>query len=310
MGVKDLITGAMYVEYVAEDRNVAGTWGVTPDNPTLKWLGLAEEFIPPQKEEYEEKVYLGAAGELHTLEKKRNISVGTELTASLKYVMQDWDLIEFITGSATGVSDTVDSISVVAFIDGKWTTLAGGMLTKWGMSVPESGIATVDVDVLFGDVDALSAVDPKGATGAHASELATAPFVWKNISALKMDAADPPVTSFVDIVGDIGMAITSDVEMPKGIDSSYVTKGAGVKINKRDVEVSFELAYTAGNLSTFRDLVANHTKQNLTFTLGSKVVTVKGLLFDEWVAGLKPAELIGQSVTAITDLPSLTIAAV
>ena len=308
MSVKVPITGAKYVEYIAEDRNVAGTWGVLPTLPTFKWLGLTEEFIPPFKELYEEKDYLGASGETHALELHRNISVGTELTASLKYMMQDWDLIEFIAGATTGFIDTVDSISVVAYIDSQWTVLKGGMLTKWAMSVPESGIATVDVDLMFGDVLDPSSSDPSA--NGHASELATAPFVWKDITTLKMDANDTPTTSFVDIIGDFGMAITSEVEMPKGIDSTYDTKGAGVAINKRKIEISFDITYTSTHLTTFRDLVLNHTKQNLTFTLGGKVVTVKGLLFDEWVAELKPAELVGQSVTAITDLPSLTIAAV
>jgi hypothetical protein len=308
MSVKVPITGAKYVEYIAEDRNVDGTWGVLPTTPTFKWLGLVEEFIPPHKELYEEKDYLGACGETHKLEQHRNINVGAELTASLKYIMQDWDLIEFAAGATTGFSDTVDSISVVAFIDGKWTIPTGGMLTKWAMSVPESGIATVDVDLMFGDVTAPSASDPSA--NGHASELATAPFVWKDITALKMDALEAPETSFVDIIGDFGMAITNEVEMPKGIDSVYLTKGAGVEINKRKVEISFDITYASTYLTTFRDLVANHTKQNLTFTLGGQVVTVTGLLFDEWIAGLKPAELVGQSVTAITDLPSLTMAAV
>jgi hypothetical protein len=310
MSVKNPITGAKYVEYIAEDRNVDGTWGVTPTTPTFKWLGLVEEFVPPFKELYENKRYLGASGETHALELQRNINVGTELTASLKYMMQDWDLIEFIAGATTGFSDTVDSISVVSYIDSKWTVLTGGMLTKWAMSVPESGIATVDVDLLFGDIRNLDPSSNDPSANGHADELATAPFVWKDITALKMDANDTPTTSFVDIIGDFGMTITNDVEMPKGIDSTYDTKGAGVAINKRDIEISFEIMYTSTHLTTFRDLVANHTKQNLTFTLGGEVVTVKGLLFDEWIAELKPAELVGQRVTAITDLPSLTIAAV
>ncbi|MCK4529329.1 hypothetical protein KAW18_18350 [candidate division WOR-3 bacterium] len=317
---KNPVTGVKYVEYQAEDRNVDGCWGVLlaeagpPVLPIFKWLGLATEFIPPHKEIYEETAYLGASDETHTLELQRNTNVGSELTASLKYIMQDWAFIEYITGAMTGFSDTVDSVSVVTYLNDvtvdKWTVLTGGMLTKWAMSVPVDGLATVDVDFVFADADILTSTDPIGvAGGVHASELATAPYTWKGITLLKMDTNDPPTTVFTDIVGDIGLAITSDVEMSKGVDSLYMSKGSGVTINSRKVEVSLDLTYTSPNLATFQSYVEDHDKLNLSFHLGNYTVLVKGLLFPEWVAELKPGELVGQTVTAITDLPSLTLTA-
>lgn len=310
---KSPISGTKYIEYQCEDRNGTGCWGVLQEDdltlPVFKWLGLATEFIPPQKEIYEETRYLGAHDEDHTLELQRNTSVDTEINASLKYVMQNWDFIEFITGSMTGLSDTVDSISMVAFIDSKWSVLTGGMLTKWDLSLPKMGLATVDVDIMFGDADFLTAVDPIAGEGSHASELATAPYMWRGLTELYMDATADPSTSFVDIVGDLGLTITNDVEMTKGLDSTYLSKGAGVTINSRKIEVSLDLLYTSPNLATFQGLVANHTKQNLKFHLGNYTVLVKGLLFPEWVAELKPAELVGQTVTAITDLPSMALTA-
>ena len=220
--------------------------------------------------------------------------------------MQDWNFIQYIAGTTEGLSDTVDSISIVAFINSKWIVLTGGMLTKWALTLPESGIATVDVDMMFGEVDSLTSDDPKG-SGSHASELLTAPYTWKDVTELYMDANDPPVTSFKDIVGDIGLTIANDVEIPKGVDSTYTTKGIGVIVKKRTIEVSLDLIYTSSNLATFHGLVTNHTKQNLTFTINGRIVTVKGLLFPEWVAELKPSELVGQTVTAITDLPYFSI---
>jgi len=312
---KNPITGVKYVEYQAEDRNVDGCWGVLQEDdltlPIFKWLGLATEFVPPQKELYEETDYLGAATEEHTLELSRNTNVGAELKASLKYVMQNWDFMEYITGTPfTALSDTVDSVSVVAYIDGKWTVLTGGMLEKWGLSIPESGLATVDVDFMFGDADFLTSTDPIAGEGSHATELATAPYTWRGVDDLFMDNKAVPDTSFKDIVGDIGLTITSDVEMSKGVDSDYLTKGMGVTINKRKVEVSLDLTYTSPYISTFQALVANHTKQNLKFTLGAGTITVKGLLFPDWVAELKPGELVGQTVTSINDLSSMVIAIV
>ena len=306
MAIKEPITGVKYVEYIAEDRNDSGTWGVIPTNPALVWLGLVNEFIPPHKELYEESWYTGDSAETHTLELQRNTNVGTELTASLKYAMQNWDFIKYIAGDTAGLSDTVDSISVVAFLDNvtgdKWTVLKGGMLQKWALTIPESGIATVDVDLMFGDVDSLTATDPKQ-SGSHASELSTAPFTWEGVTELYMDDTETPSTSFLDIVGDIGITITNDVEMPKGVDSTYTTKGIGVIVKKRTLEVSLDLVYTSPNIATFQGYVTGHDKLNLSFKLGSRKVVIKGLKFPEWVAELKPSELVGQTVTGITDLP-------
>jgi len=417
MTLKKPISGRKYVEYTPENRNTTGTWGVMPNNPTLLWLGLVNEFTGTHKELHEESRNTGDSDETHTLELQRNTSVGAELTASLKYVMQDWDFIKYITGSEGGFSDTVDSISVVYYIDSEWRVLTGGILTKWNLTIPKFGIATVDTDILFcnrvalsnptiqgttievivadgtsekeeylttshlcsnmlldtlyfevmqlatagktaklelinergnmiyctGDLDASTAKTYSGfqlerglmgqttlkvttdanVTGdktfnvemrglelkapTHALELSTAPYTWRGISALKMDAADPPITSFKDIVGDIGLTITNDVEMCKDVDSTYLTKGGGVLIKRRKIEVSLDLTYTSPNIATFQGLVANHTKQNLKFTLGAATITVKGLIFPEWVAELKPAQLVGQTVTGITDLPSMVI---
>ena len=306
MAAKKPITGVKYVEYIAEDRNDAGTWGVKPTNPVFKWLGLVNEFIPPHKELYEETAYTGDSAETHSLELQRNTNVGAELNASLKYAMQDWDFIEYIMGDTAGLSDTVDSVSVVAFIDSKWTVLTGGMLQKWALTIPVSGIATVDVDVMFGEADILTSSDPKQ-SGSHASELATAPYTWKGVTELYMDDTDTPSTSFLDIVGDIGITITNDVEMPKDVDSTYITKGIGVIVKKRTLEVSLDLTYTNPNISVFQGYVAGHNKLNLSFKFGSRKMVIKGLKFPEWVAELKPSELVGQTVTAITDLPYLFV---
>ena len=304
--IKKPIEGVKYVEYIAEDRCGTGCWGELPENSGFRWLGLVNEFTLLHKELYGEDGYTSAHDEQHTLELQRNTHVGTELTASLKYVMQDWEFSQYIIGSTTGFSDIVDSVSVVAFVDGKWTVLTGGMLTKWSMSIPKSGIVSADVDIMFGDLTPISAVDPKG-TGAHAIESPAPAFVWKDTRELKMDANPVPTTPFLDIVGDIGLAITNDVKMSKGVDSQYATKGEGVTIKKRKVEVSLDLTYTSPYITTFQSLVAGHTKQNLAFKLGNKKITVKGLIFPEWVAELKPGELVGQTVTSITDLASMTI---
>ena len=303
--LKNPITGSKYAEYVPENRDGPGCWGVLPTNPNFFWFGLVKEFTPPEKESYEETSYSGAYDETHTLELQRNTNVDAKLTASVKYAIQNWDFMEYIMGSATGFSDVVDSFSVVYYADSKWVVLKGGMLLKWSLNIPVSGIATVDADMVFGDITAPSATDPKGTSGAHASELSIAPFIWKNITNLKMDINDPPTTSLTDIVEGVTITITNDAKIVTGVDSTYTTKGVGVIIHNRKIEVSLDLTYI--NLATFQNLVAGHTKQNLSFELGGKKITIYGLLFPEWVAELKPGELVGQTVTAITDLPAMTI---
>ena len=302
MAIKTPITGTRSIEYVEE-----ATYGTQPTDPTLLWLGLVNPFSPPIKRTMEEVRYLSAAGATKTLHNVRNVQVGGELGASFTYKVQDWDLVKYITGSASGLADDIKSISLVQGIEiasaMKYTVYKGCVLSKWSLTLPKSGIATADVDVVIGDVADPSAVDPAG-LGTHASEVAGNPFIWEDITDLKMDANDPPTTAIAHNVGDIKLEITNDVELPKDVDSTMWTDTGGYNVKIASMSVSLELGWID---MSFFDLVKASTKQNLKFTLGGKTFSVKGLIFPEFNPEIKPDDLMGQVVTAVMDQPDLTI---
>lgn len=303
MVIKTPITGTRSIEYVEE-----ATYGTIPTNPTLLWLGLVNPFTSPIKRTMEEVRYLSAAAATKTLHNVRNVQVGGELGASFTYKVQDWDLVKYITGSATGLADDIKSISLVQGIEiasaMKYIVYKGCVLSKWSLTLPKSGIATADVDVVIGDVADPSADDPAGIAGAHASEAAGNPFIWEDITDLKMDANDPPTTAIAHNVGDIKLEILNDVELPKDVDSTMWTDTGGYNVKIASMSVSLELGWID---VSFFDLVKASTKQNLKFTLGNKTFLVKGLIFPEFNPEIKPDDLMGQVVTAVMDQPDLTI---
>ena len=287
------ISGAKSIEYVEEV-----IYGETPDDPVMGWVGLVNPFSPHIAKEYEEARYSGAHDAEDMLQKMRNMQVSGELTASMTYKPQDWTFLQYITGSATGFSDTVDSISVAQYTDGQWIIYKGGMLTKWELTLPKEGIATVDVDMGFGEVADPTVTDFIG-IGSHASEDTRPPLMWEDTTDIKLNGI--PITH---CLGELTLGITNDVEFPKDIGSSLWTRAEGAVVKKRELSVSLELTWV--DLSFF-NLVKAGTKQTLSFTLGNTRITVTGLIFPEVGYEITPDNFIGETVTAITDLPNLTI---
>ena len=300
--VKMPIVGTKSIEYVEEV-----TYGTIPTDPALLWLGLVNPFSPALKKTFEEIRYLGDAEDTNTLVKMRNLAVGGELGAAFTYKPQDWDFVKYITGSKSGLSDTIKSISMVQGIEVSdvmnYIAFKGVVCSKWSLSLPKFGIATIDVDTLIGDVADPTTVDPAGG-GSHAGEATGDPYLWKNVSDMKMDANAIPTTSIAHNVGDLKLEISNDIELPKDIDSTMWTNAAGHVVKNRTISLSTEMTWVD---LTFFNLVKDSTKQNFRFTLGGKIFLVQGLIWPEWDPEMNPDDFFGQEVTAITDSPDLLI---
>ena len=293
------------IEWKEEDRFVGGDWGSLQATPAMKAIGLVSPFDPHYGRVLKENSYLPAYEDVDDLMKSRTLQVGGEVSGKFSYYPQNWDLIEYATGDAAGLDATVDSLSLLSYVDSKYTLITGAMVTDYTINIPAEDWVKVDVSYIAGDVADPSGVDP-AAAGTHASEAAGNPFLWSGLSALKFGSADPPVSDFSDIVGDIKLSIKNDWDLPVHGDSTMWTKAGGPILKKRTLEVS--LGMTWADVDSFWSIMKASTKQNLKFTLGAKTFTVKGLIVPELNPKQDPEEYIGETVSFATDRVDLVIA--
>lgn len=305
----DLIHGSI-ASYQAEDIHGSGTYGTLVTdvtNPVMIWPGLVESFDVGVEENYDETNYLAAHGDTSRLENTRNVITGEELPFSMSVYpqkTQHWSLLPFITGSASGFSDTPDSLSFVKELNSKFTAYTGIMFESYKCDIPERGKIKQTISGFAGHQVAPSVVDP---VKTHATELTTDQLVWNDVVALKMDATATPSTAISHCVGDISFGFSSTIAKKTHPESSLTTKICGVEVMSRKMEVSLTLTYVD---QTFISLVTAGTKQNVLMTVGTTpdatTFTFKGLLWPKYIAKAEPNDLIGDTITAVTDQPAFT----
>jgi hypothetical protein len=297
------ITTKGSIEWLEEDRLGTGTWGTFDGASAMKVIGLVSPFEPHYGRVLKENSYLPAHPDVNDLMKSRTLQVGGELSGKFSYYPQSWDLIEYATGDAAGLDATVDSLSLLSFVDSQYTLIKGAMITDYTINIPAEDWVKVDVSYIAGDVADPSGVDP---ALSHAAEAAGNPYLWSGLSALKFGSADPPVSDFTDIVGDMKLSIKNDWELPVHADSTMWTKAGGPVLKKREIEVSLHMTWA--DVESFWDIMKDSTKQNLKFTLGGTTFTVKGLIVPELNPKQDPEDYINETVTFETDRVDLVMA--
>ena len=291
------------VEWLEEDRFGTGDWGDLDDPSAMKVIGLVSPFDPHYGRVLKENSYLPAHDDVDDLMKTRTLKVGGEVSGKFSYYPQSWDLIQYATGDASGVDATVDSITLLSYLDSQYTLIKGTMITDYTINIPAEDWVKVDVSYIAGDVADPSGVDP---VTSHAAEAAGDPFLWSGLSALKFDANDPPTTDFSDIVGDMKLSIKNDWDLPVHADSTTWTGAGGPVLKSRSIEVSLHMTWA--NVESFWDIMKASTKQNLKFTLGGTTFTVKGLIVPELNPKQDPEDYINETVTFATDRVDLVMA--
>ena len=290
------------VEWIEEDRFVGGGWGTFPTNPAMNAIGLVSPFDPHYGRKLTTNSYLPAHDDVEDLMKERTLQVGGELSGKFTYYPQNWDLIPYVTGDASGLDATVDSIALLSYLDGLYTATTGVMITDYTINIPAEDWVNIDVSYIAGDVADPSGADP---ASSHAAEAAGNPYLWSGLSGLKFG---DPVAAFTDVVGTIKLAIKNDWDLPVHGDSTMWTKAAGPVLKARHIEVSIDMVWESVN--SFWDIMKDSTKQNLEFILGAKKFTVQGLIVPELNLKQDPEDYIGETITFATDRPDLVMVAV
>ena len=307
----DLIHGNI-VSYQAEDIYGDGEYGVLVDDvttPLMLWPGLTKSFLVGVEEAYDETQHLGAHGDTSLLANVRNMKMREELPFSAEIVPQKtlhWPLLQFIVGGTGAFSDEVDSTSWIKELDSKFSVFTGIMLESLKVDIPEQGIAKQSLSGFGGHQIAPSIVDP---VVTHATANTSDPVTWNDITSIKMDATATPSTVITHCIGDISFGWTSTIAKRKHPESSLSTKMCGVRVMERKMEVSLTLTYVD---QTFISLVTAGTSQNIQLKIGTTpnetTFTFKGLRWPKYIAKAEPNDIIGDTITALTDQPSFTYA--
>ena len=303
----DLIHGSA-VSYQAEHRANSGEYGILYSaTPAMLYPGLSTSFSVDVEESYEEISYTPSHGENHSLECVRNVNTGENLPFDLSshpQVTGDWPLLEFITGSNAGLGDEPDSTSWLKELNGKFSLFTGIMFEDYKCEIPGVGVAKEDISGFAGHRVAISGISP---ATTEATENTSEPLVWNDISSIRMGPSGGPLTTITHCFSDMSYGFTSEIEKTLHPESELTTKICDVKVKARKMFVSLKLTWVD---QTFIDVVTTSEKLNLKMIIGQSghqtTMQFNGLYWPKYIAKAEPKELIGDTITCITDQPSFT----
>lgn len=294
VGIKSVI------EYVEET-----TFGTLPSDPNMQWIGLVTKFKPVDKLKTTTIRYFGDDSQTDgRLENIKNAKVGREVGLEISYVPQSLPgFLKYWTGSATGLSDDIPSISV-GIIDKnatKYTVINGLIGNEVTLTIPEDGEVTVEGNMVGVEIDT-SDTDYIGA-GSHATEDSGDPLTSEDLTLIQMDTGGG-FADITDYVNSIKVTIANTLGVFKDLGSSFSTKIGAIKPVAREVKVSLEMDYED---FTMLNNVRSFTSLGLKFTLGGKTFTFTGVRFPEAPFEYKPDDLIGDTLESL-PVEGMTIA--
>jgi hypothetical protein len=300
----DLIHGTV-VSYQPELRLDAGEYGAfITTTPGMLYPGLSANFGVDVEEAYEEIAYTPAHDAGHILEKVRNAKLGEDLAFNLvtyPQIESAWPLLRFITGGVGVLGDNPDSTSWMKELAGKFSVFTGVMFEECKVEIPGVGVAKETYSGFAGHRAAVADTSP---AFAEATEETSRPLVWKDISSIKMDDSATPTESIEHCVSDISFGFTSDIAKRVHPMSDLSTKMCGVRVVGRKMFVSLKLTWID---QSFVDIVTGSTKQNLKFVIGKaghqSTFQFDGLYWPKYISKAEPKELVGDTITCITDQP-------
>ena len=305
----DLIHGTA-VSYQKEDRTDLGEYGIlyeTGPAPIMLYPGLSTSFSVDVDEPYEEVAYTPAHGEEHILELVRNVKLGENLPFNLvshPQVTGDWPLLQFITGSTSGLGDQPDSTSWLKELDGKFSLFTGVMFEDYKVEIPGIGVAKETISGFAGHRVAIADTSP---ATTEATENTSDALVWNDISSIRMDDSDTPSETIEHCISDISFGFTSEIAQRVHPESDLTTKMCGVRVMSRKMFVSLKLVWVD---QAFLDVVKEPEKLNLKMVIGQSghetTFQFNGLYWPKYISKAEPKELVGDTITCIVDQPSFT----
>lgn len=280
------------VEYVEET-----TFGTFPTDPAMQWIGLIERATPIVKPLTQTKRYLAADASTNRLEKIMNVKVGEELGLELEYYPQSLPgFLQYFTGSASGLADSLTSISagIIHKGSGEYMTISGLVGQEATLEIPEEDVVKITCSMVGATAADPSASDYIG-LGSHASEDTSEPVTNDDLSGVQMDYGAGYV-NVEDNVNSIEVVIRNNLHVIKDVGDTKASKIVAIVPVSREVTVGLELDYDDFDmLAKVRSLSSLKFK----FTLAGKVFEFTGVRFPEMPIEASADDLIGDRITSL-----------
>ena len=299
------------VSYQGERRTAAdGSYGVLDEvgaAAIMLWPGLNTGFGIDVEEPYEEIAYNPVHATTNILELVRNAKVGEDLSFGINVHPQKtghWPLLQYITGSTSGLGDQPDSTSWLKELNGRYSLFTGIMMEDYKAEIPALGVAKESLTGFAGHRTAVSDSNP---ATADAEENVSKPITWSDIASIRMGESASPTEVITHCISDISFGFTSEVKKEIHPESGLTTKISGVRVVSRKMFVSLKLTWVDQG---FLDIVKGSTKQYLKMVIGATpdatTMEFGGLYFPKYVSKADPRELVGDTITCIVDQPAFT----
>lgn len=277
------------VEYVEESTFATEE----ADSVDWEWFGLGTSWNPTQGVNQETIDYLPEFGASNKLSKKKNIKHSEMWEADLTYHPQNnFDFLEFFTGTAGGVSDDVPSIQV-GHIDednDEFQRLLGGVGEEITVSVDEDGTFENDASFIFADGTDWVTDDYVETDGTHASEDTTEPFKYADLSNIQYGGE-----SLDGAVESLEFSISNDIAVVKDPDADRESLISALVPVDREISVDVTLTYSDFNMAS---KVRDYTPQDFTFDIDGTSFTISDVQFPELPFEMTPTDLISDSVSS------------
>ena len=283
------------VEYVAES-----SYATIPTDPTMEWIGAVNKFSPKDKTKTASEKYLKDKEATNRAEAYIHAKTGEELGFDLTYYPQASKfigLMEYATGSATGLVDNVNSFSVGLILNetvSKYSTYEGCVIDSFTLNIPDDGYVSCDVSCTAADKSDWDTTSYIG-TGTHASDPNETPLTSEDITSIQIDYG----AGFVDVndaVNAITLKIENKIGYARDLASSNTGRIKGMALTGRDITVELDMDYDSFSMMTH---IRSLTELKVKFVLGTKTFTVTGVKFPEMPYEFSSEDLIGDKLSSL-----------
>lgn len=282
------IKGAQPVEWVEETTFATEE----PDTASYNWFGLGTSWNPNQGVNQETIDYLPEFGAANKLSKKVNVKHSEMWEGDVTFHPQNFNLLQYFTGSDGGTSDELSSIQVghINEDNTEFQRLLGGVGEEVTVSVDEDGSFEVEGSFIFADGTDWVTTDYVGTDGSHATEDTSEPFKYGDLSNVQYGGTD--INGAVD---SLSFTISNEIAVVKDPDAGRDSLIASLIPVDREITVDLSLTY---NDMSMASTVRSYTPQDLTFNIGTTTFTISDVQFPEFPFEMTPTDLISDSVTS------------